>query len=479
MEYENKFANTDVQIHKGGTQIVLPKDPKEMTTREAIETLQRLEASEETKISIHEEVQAFPLEGAFALMRALKRIYGWADAVPKPSFFGPIPPTMVNLEIAPGVHTQVIWGQFNVPNVSGRLETSQTRRNGRPIFVISGTVKKKEQQAVKRVADLTRQIVSEESIYRGKAIKLRTDDDGQMDFENPPAFIDTTRVDERELVFSEELTAQVKTNLFTPIERTAQCRQHHVPLKRGILLEGKYGTGKTLTAFVTAKKCEANGWTFIMLDKVGALKEALLFARMYAPAVVFAEDIDRSVEGERSVEMDDILNTIDGVDSKGAELITILTSNHVENINKAMLRPGRLDAVLSIIPPDAKAAERLIRLYSHGLVLDSEDVSDAGQELAGQIPAVIREVVERSKLHAIGRLEADEDFLLSGEDLLTAAKGMKTHLALMNPPATKDPTAGEKLAEAMGEIVSKQLPTKVPTNVRYIKDKVDEIAANQ
>jgi SpoVK/Ycf46/Vps4 family AAA+-type ATPase len=76
---------------------------------------------------------------------------------------------------------------------------------------------------------------------------------------------------------------------------------HKVPLKRGVLLEGPYGTGKTLTAFVTAKKCVENGWTFIMLDRVAALKEALTFARMYAPAVVFAEDIDRSVEGERTV----------------------------------------------------------------------------------------------------------------------------------------------------------------------------------
>jgi transitional endoplasmic reticulum ATPase len=68
------------------------------------------------------------------------------------------------------------------------------------------------------------------------------------------------------------------------------------------------------------------------------------------------------------------LNEIDGVESKGKELITILTSNHAENINQAMLRPGRLDAVLSIQAPDAFAAEKLIRLYARGLILERESL---------------------------------------------------------------------------------------------------------
>ncbi len=246
----------------------------------------------------------------------------------------------------------------------------------------------------------------------------------------------------------------MKTNLFTPIERTEHCRRLKIPLKRGVLLEGPYGTGKTLTAFVTAKKCADNGWTFIMLDRVSGLKDALTFARMYSPAVVFAEDIDRVVAGERSVSMDDVLNNIDGVESKGTEIITILTSNHAENINRAMLRPGRLDAVLHIVAPDAKAAEKLMRLYARGLILDTEDLTNAGVELNGQIPAVIREVVERSKLYAVSRcVTPNDEFTLKGSDLELAAKGMKEHLKLLNPSAAQPLNSNEQLGKALSLVV--------------------------
>jgi hypothetical protein len=122
---KDNFANTDIEIVKQGTQIVLPKDPKEMTTAEAITALERLMEAEETVIGIHEEVQAYPLDGAYALMKALKQIYGWANAVPKPGFFGPKPPVTANLEVNFGESVQVIWGQFQVPNIEGRLETGQ------------------------------------------------------------------------------------------------------------------------------------------------------------------------------------------------------------------------------------------------------------------------------------------------------------------------------------------------------------------
>ena len=86
------------------------------------------------------------------------------------------------------------------------------------------------------------------------------------------------------------------------------------------------------------------------------LKDALRAAAMYAPAVIFAEDIDKAMEGERSTQMNDILNTLDGIDTKNNPVITILTSNHLENINKAFLRAGRIDSLIQMGPLDAEQA---------------------------------------------------------------------------------------------------------------------------
>lgn len=476
---ENPFKNRDTEIVKQGTKIILPNDPREMTEDEAIEQLMRKKEQAEMDVSIHEEIDCFPLEGAYALMKCLEAKYGWVNSVPTPGFFGPQPPTMVTLQTAYGEYTQVIWGDFQVPGVKGRIKTSAMHKQNQPIFVISGVVRKKHQEEIKQLANMVREFVKSNSLYKGKAIKLVTEKDGDsysVDMNNPPEFINLLRVNEAELVFSDDVMYQIDTNLFTPIEKTELCREHRVPLKRGVLLEGPYGTGKTLTAFVAAKKAVANGWTFIYLDRVTAIKEALLFARRYAPAVIFAEDIERVVSGGRNVSVDDVLNNIDGIDSKNQEILTVFTTNHVEKIERAMLRPGRLDAVITVNPPNAQAAEKLIRVYAKELISAEENLAPAGKELTGQIPAVIREVVERSKLFAISRLKTGDQLTLTGQDIARAAIGMKSHLALLNPKSVPPKTQGEMLADTLGNIVADKLTNS--NELGRLTEVVEEIKEN-
>lgn len=450
----DRFANTKLLVEREGAKIVLPSDPHEMTYDEAITALRRQKANEETSMSVNEVVRAFPLDGAHALQKALARIYGWTSYVPTPGFFGSRPPSMRSLEIGVGETIQVVWGGFVVPGIEGEFTTAVNAVDGRHVFAIQGSVKRKDMPLVKQIADLTRQIVAEESVYRGKAIHLPVDNDGDLDLDENPKFLDLTRVNAAELMFSEELGRQITTNLFTPIERTDACRAAGVPLKRGILLAGRYGTGKTLTAFVAAQKAVANGWTFILVDRVAGLREAIEFAKQYQPAVIFAEDIDRAMGGEeRTVEIDDILNTIDGIGTKGAEIITILTTNHLADINRAMLRPGRLDVVLEVTPPDATTVERLMRLYGRDMVPADADLGPAAAELAGQIPAVVREVVERAKLYAIAETEPGRPVEVTGPALLGAARGMKMHLELLAEKAEPETTPHERLGSAMADVV--------------------------
>lgn len=455
---QNRFKNITVGVENKGSKIILPDDPHKMRVNEAITTLKSIQKAEETEVSIHEEINAYPLDGAFAFMQVLQQAYGWATAVPTPGFFGPTPPVMVNLEVGFGEHKQVIWGDFEIPNITGKLKTGATTTDdGRYIFCLRGTVLKKDQDQVKLIADAVRKYVLEGSVYKGKAIRLRTDSDGSFNPEKAPAFMDLSNVNVDELVYSDSIMEQVETNLFTPIKHTEVCRKHQVPLKRTILLEGPYGTGKTMAANVTAKHAEANGWTFIYLDRVQSLDEAVIFARQYAPAVVFSEDIDRVMTGGRSIKVDDILNNVDGVDSKNAEVICVLTTNHVEKIEKAMLRPGRFDAIINILPPDAEAAKKLMIQYGRGL-LNEANLEEAGEELAGQIPAVIREAVERAKLYAIKRTEiADEEVTLTGADVAAAARAMKHHLDLLKEnveiPKTPAQVIGEAMEETMVNVV--------------------------
>jgi len=445
-----KLEFESVGIARRGVEIIVPE---KMSLAEARVWLSRREAEENQKVAVHETIDAFPLEGALALAKALARTFGFTSNVPTPSFFGERPPTMVGVEVAVGRTEQVPLGRIEVPAwEGGYVQTGFETKDGRLIFSFSGEVRQRFKDQVRELAQLTRKIVREESIYRGQAIRVKFPDDVEESSPSDcPTFIDVAGVREEELIFGAEVRRAVNTSLFTPIEHTERCRRFKIPLKRGVLLEGPYGTGKTLTAYVSAKKAVENGWTFIYLSSVSELETAIHFAKNYQPALIFAEDIDRVMDGERDEDMDKILNTIDGVDTKDMELIVCLTTNHVDHIEPAMMRPGRLDAVITVHPPDAKAAIELVRLYARGKLDPNEDMTGVGERLDGQIPAVIREAVERSKLAAVSRMKGGEDLLLRASDLEFAADEMLHHLKLMMPKPEDKRSKLERAADVLGK----------------------------
>lgn len=450
------------QVERSGEKLIIPEG---MSYAKAVDWLNRMAADEQRKVGVHEVIDAHPAEAMVALNQALSHKYGWVNAIPTPGFFGATPPLMVSVRTGPKDSDtySVPWGRIQLPNVPGFVQTAICTKDGQMVLSLQGETLAGHVKAFQEIAALARSFLREKSIYRGKAIKVKfTNDAGEplaFDFNDTPQFLDTDDVRAQELVFSDDVNEQIQVSLFTPVEQTELCRKHRIPLKRGVLLEGPYGTGKTLTAWVAAKKCVENGWTFIYLNRVSDLDQALAFAQRYQPAMIFAEDIDRAVSGNRSVAMDDILNTIDGIEAKNSETIVALTTNHVENINQAMLRPGRLDAVVSVRAPDAKAAAKLLRLYGRDMVPAGEDLTDPSVRLQGQIPAVIREVVERAKLAAIGR-GGDGELKLNKDDLRKAADGMLAHLRLLAPRPEDKRSDFEKLGHSLGNAIGLALKNR-------------------
>jgi SpoVK/Ycf46/Vps4 family AAA+-type ATPase len=167
---------------------------------------------------------------------------------------------------------------------------------------------------------------------------------------------------------------------------------------------------------------------------------------------------------------------MEGVDSKQDRIMIVLTTNHPDDIPQALLRPGRLDAVVSIGAPDAGAVIKLLDLYGRGLISPAADLAQVARKLAGNIPATIRECVERAKLAAIPRLRPGQDVSLTAGDLGLAADSMLHHLALL-APRTLDlrsnlekaasilavPLAMQNLQNALGATESHDLPHPLPS----------------
>jgi len=187
-----------------------------------------------------------------------------------------------------------------------------------------------------------------------------------------------------------------------------------------------------------------------MLSDVDGLAFAVQFARRFQPAVIFSEDIDQALAGpRRDTRVNAILNTIDGIESKGTEIMVLLTTNHLDKLNRAMLRPGRLDAVIPVLPPDKPAAIQLVTKYAGKLLAATpEELDGVGDTLAGQLPAVIREACERAKLSAIANHGDAEQ--ITADDLLDASKGMALQVELLKDEQPDEREPIEKAADTLG-----------------------------
>lgn len=460
--------------------------PEKMTLLQLERAAKKQREQEEQVVNVVEAIEASPLDAAYALWKVLGAFCGGAFQENKPgsSWGGGGDPKLIGVNVDHNQTIQVPFGVITSPTIAGSIETKcDVNKDGNLILIVSATVMKKDAPKIHEIAVLTRAYIygpgddkeladklealfghrfeSGNSIYRNAALKIRFPNyDSASNISAAdlngfnPEFMDLSGVKPDELIFSEELWEEVDTNLFTPIKHPDRCKVHSISLKRGVLLAGPYGTGKTLTAKVAAFFAKMRGWTFLYVEGPKDLPQAINFSKMYGRTVIFCEDIDSAFNEsgrKRTQEVNDILNTIDGIDTKDRELIFVLTTNHVENINEALLRPGRMDAFIEVLPPDAAAAEALMRQYGRGLIPDSEDLTKVGEMMAGIIPAFIREVVEKAKLSAIRHVEDDNDIQILASDLEVSARNIRRHIELVKPKTPDNRSDLVKAAEALGD----------------------------
>jgi transitional endoplasmic reticulum ATPase len=460
---EYDWAARDTEIHREGSRIVLPKDPVDMTYESGIAILERAAAAENMIYAINEAVPVHFFDGIVALYEVMKKKYGYVGTSPKQTWFGPIPPKLMHVKVGPRPQdfVQVPYGQFKLPNVEGVIETKYAVQRGIPVLMIMGEVKSKEKKIVMELVNETVAHAKANSIYKGRAVVLERDEGGGVDLSSPLEYFDPYLGKEIP-IFNKETELLIETAVLAPISNSEECRKHGVPLKRGVLLEGPYGTGKSLTARQAARVAGQHGWTFLNVTSAKALPYALRFAKIYQPCVIFAEDIDR-LTASRNEGANDLINMIDGVVGKSDEIITVLTTNFVQLIDKAMLRPGRLDAVISLRAPDEEAVQRLIRSYVGDLMDKDVDVTPASVKLSGNIPATIREVCERAKLAMITRGGNS----INTNDLLVSAVSMDNHLKILNDAkeGQAEPTINDTLKDLIVQTLNEIIPKKFDSDI--------------
>jgi len=453
-------------VERHGEKIILPKG---MKTADAIESLKRQLRYDEEKVAMSFDFNFFVWDGAYALSQVMQQRYGFVFGE-KSGFFGSEPPQLMGIEIELGKFVQVPWGRFSVPSVEAQFECSYTEKEGKLLFKLAVVTKHMYEEEVKSLHTAVLDYLKTNSIYKGKAFGIRfTDDRGKNLLANgeipTPKFLDVAKNREKELVFPQHVAEQIDTNLFTVLERLEECRESKIPVKRGILLAGHYGVGKTLTAYVAAHKAVTNGITYIYCQKPEEFSNVMRMAAQYTPCLVFCEDVDRIVPSDRDKGVDELINIIDGVETKNSEIITVFTTNAVDDVNQSLLRPGRMDAVIVVERSDAAAVQQLIRNYAGQYLKPGTDLTEIGELLKNNIPAVIREVCERSKLAALRRMEKGSKLkFIPLEALKEASLTMKIQLDLLNREEPEEKDGEEQIADGLKAIATAiKNPTVITT----------------
>ncbi len=419
-----------VPVLRSGKKIIIPEG---MGYDEAHIWLQRQEEAEEKTVNVVAKVECFPLDGVVALSRAFREIYGFTDLRGAQSFFGERPPTVVDVPTGVNETEAAPLGRIQPPKWDGGY--LEANIDG-PSVVINGVVKRKFEEEARAIIAKTKTLLVERSIYRGKAVHMDLSwYDGSRPFDvfaDSPRFMQTS---ETRLILNPTTRFELETSIFMLIENTEACRANKIPLKHGALLMGTFGTGKTMTAKALAYKCEQNDWTFIYLKRAQDLANGLRVAKMYAPAVVFVEDID-TVVNDRDETMNDLLNTLDGVDTKNSPIITVLTTNKPEEIEPSFMRAGRIDSLIRFGLPEPDTAIQFIQLYAGENLDPQADLAAAGAKMAGLVPAFITEAVSKAKRYAIQRTgNPDITGQVNTEDLALAAASVQDHIKWQRPKA--------------------------------------------
>jgi cell division protease FtsH len=191
---------------------------------------------------------------------------------------------------------------------------------------------------------------------------------------------------------------------------------------KGILLYGPPGTGKTLLAKAIASEAGARFYAqsasaFVeMFAGLGAARIRKLFeeARKNAPSIIFIDELD-AVGAQRtghgfSREQDQTLNQLlvelDGFEAR-EQVIVMGASNRLQDLDTALLRPGRFDRQVLVAAPDLAGREEILRVHTRGKPLADEiDLRSIARQTAGLTGAELENIANEAAIFA-GRLGHD------------------------------------------------------------------------
>ncbi|MFD2471700.1 AAA family ATPase [Amycolatopsis silviterrae] len=206
--------------------------------------------------------------------------------------------------------------------------------------------------------------------------------------------------------------------------RLAAAGQH---LKRGLLLHGQPGTGKTHTVRYLMGQLPDCTVVILTGSAMRFISKAASLARRLQPSVMVLEDVDLIAEDRDLAHgptplLFSLLDAMDGVGGD-ADVTFLLTTNRASSLEKALAdRPGRVDLAVEVPLPDAAGREALLRLYSRDLELTA-DLAPVVEATDGVTASFMKELLRRASLRALA-LRPDDPVRVGDPELTEALAEM-------------------------------------------------------
>ena len=189
-------------------------------------------------------------------------------------------------------------------------------------------------------------------------------------------------------------------------------------IPKGVLLEGAPGTGKTLLAKAIAGEANVpffsiSGSDFVeMFVGVGASRVRDMFAeaKRHAPCIIFIDEIDAVARrrgtgmggghDEREQTLNQLLVEMDGF-GVNEGIIVMAATNRVDILDPAILRPGRFDRKITVVSPDVRGREDILKVHAKNKPLgDDVDLQQIAQTTAGFTGADLENLLNEAAINA-------------------------------------------------------------------------------
>lgn len=417
-----------------------------------------------------------PWDGAHALTQVMMKHFGTSGRGKAiQTMFGPIPPQQIEIETGPDTTVQVPWGKIGFEVFEGDLYlgSNHDEEYGQ-LFSLTVDCPKRFAASVTGFFQLIQMELEENSIYKGKAIR-GTDQPKFLRLEENPT-----------IVYTQTVNDGLRNCVWGVIECADLLKADHRRINKKTLLYGPYGTGKSEAGVKTAKVATESGWTFIQFHSgkstLDELEQTMATARLYAPSVVFIEDIDVYAGQEGQNYQTRLSNLFDGIGSKGDEVQIVMTSNKAANFSKGMLRAGRVDRMIEVGSLDRAATEelitRVIGTARLGTPVNNTEALNATapeaktetevdfikvhEAMTGFEPAFVRQTFDQAAEAAIIRTKS-LDYVLTTSDFVNAANLLRPQHDLHSNKSddTKKVTFDSKMTELVGAAVSQVMQSEM------------------